>query len=779
MAIEIISQPEEISFSRNPQWWGFKTDNLYSNIGVKPAVILDFPVGPLVNDNTFELTYNGNTQAFIVKDDPDESGLQILSGKSHPVLADMTILEWCNSLISFFLSNFLISRDFEISLELGGVNPRVLFVAKKEDPIYDLSINTQSFVNLSIVASGINKARQPNFALIFELLISNDDHSGFDVVMKNIPLDVDDQGEAYTNLSQTLTQALIGAKNDFEQPDPGMPAVQRNLKSCRQYYIRYAESYGSKQTVQKVYSTPVRWIMLGGTGKASENSFDIANAFFDSGAGLHKFLKQESLSKDVSLRHCEWLSFVWLQPAVALLTVHVKVYFTTGDPEDITAFAISGVEKYDKITFPSGATQLNLPALFADKIIAYYEVWLVNPSAVRVSEIRTYTLNYEYQPYTKWFSSLSSLGSYDTFQTIGKGSSQYEIISQRASITKTNAFQFKQGETLEFDSKLELKETVLTGWLRTKRELKHFRDFFLSWNKFQIRNSKAYPVMVNTKTIKELKEGESLFALEFETGYRFIEESWLEDDEDLLSPAPIDVSQFWPAVSNPDPANFDDLYYRKTQTYNRTEIDAFITNVLVIEAAHHAAQQDQIDALLLALAGKSDTTHLHDERYVKIIDLIDIIDGIGAALFYKGEFNPDYTVAPDDIEVLPGYKVNDVVDFAGTFWRSLFGVPDVEPNEAIPGTDPAKWVKLIDPKTQLSVTAADTIDWQADLIPGKTYTWAQKYGNDLPGTAGAWWNNGTTWERFEGFQLDPTYSGATLLTVAITADLYPLKINLI
>lgn len=765
MAVSIIKQPATIAFSRNPNWWGFQTDNLYSNTGTVSAYFLHFD-RPLLHNETFTLEYGDNRLSFEVNSGPDDSGLQVRSGFG------LDMLQWCTQLADDLEGNFLLSRDFVIGVDLTGVDPRVSLTARVADPAYDLLLDREdSPMSLILLANGVKRAKHPNFSLWAELLVSNADNTAFEVVQTNIPLDVNDDGTCYPNMSKTLTESLIGKNADYEQPDPALPVVQRNRKTCRRYYIRYAEQYGSKQTIKKVKETPVKWVMLGGTGKATHETFSIADTFHV--GGFHLFLKQEAATKTVTKKQREWLSLVWLTGDIALLKLKVKTYFTEGDPVEHDAFTVADVAKYDKITFPAGHTQLNLPGLYLDKMVSHYEVWLTNSLNERVSEVRTYQMNYKYDPYAKWFHSLSSLGGYDTFYTTGEGSTEYQLVMERATLTKSHTFKFEDGEIKEFNPSLEHKEKVLSGFL-TKRELKRYRDFFLSWNKFEVKNDRAYPIVLNSKSIKELKDSENLYYIEFETGHAFSEDAWTEEAEDAAAGVPVDVSAFWPAVSVPDPVDFDHLYYRRPEVYNRAEDDAWRTEMLNIEATHHAEHAALIDALTLSLAGKSNTDHLHTGVYVTVGEYNDFVVKVGAALIYKGAWVAGYSIDPEDPEVVLGYAINDVVDYAGTLWRGL-----VIDNEAVPGTDAAKWVKIIDPKTPLEVVAGITLDWQADLIPGKDYTWAQKYGNELPGIAGVWLNKAGIWELFSGFQLLPTYAGETLLTVAISADIYPIKINFI
>lgn len=770
MALTIIEEPAEIVFSRNPVVFGFQTDNLYNSEGQAAVYLLAFPLGPLAEGVSFSISYGSGAiiQTFTVKNYPNDSGLELIAGKDHPLKPDETILAWCEACILAFESNYLLSRDFTFSIDTTGTDPRVKVTSRLLDSYFNISVSESIYITSAELTNGVKKERNTNFKIYYEVWIENDDHTGFDKAVKDVPADPDDNGIIRINISKTLSESLRGPLNDFDTPDAALPLAFHAKKTARRYYLRYAEAYGSVQTVRKMQTTDIKWTLLGGVGKFKQTSYSIPVNFYVE--SLHRFLKIEPVSKSVKLTQPEWLSMVWLTDVPATIQLKIKVYYSTGDPTEVTKYPFTGLLKYDKVTFPSGCTQLDLPALDIARIITKYEVWVENAADSTVlSEVRTYTLDYV-QNAARFIIELSSFGVYDTFQCYGKGATSYELSSDKAVISRSAIFNFSKGEVIDFDNSIQQRETIRTGW-QTRREIARYRDLFLSWDKFLVRNGRMYPISTDIKSIKEFDDNVHLYGLEFEIGFRYSEELYSEEDDPDQA---ISLAQFIPLISNPTPENYDILYYRKSQTYNKAEIDASIANILDIEAAHHTAQQALIDGIITDLVGKADVNHDHDLDYVQILDFNIFADAVGDALIYKGLWITGYSVDPLDPEVILGYRLNDIVDYAGTFWRSL-----AEENEAMPGTDPAKWGKIIESKTQLSVTSSTTIDWQADLIPGKDYTWAQKYGNDLPGTAGAWWDNGSKWERFEGFQIEPTYSGATLLSVAITADLYPLKINLI
>lgn len=770
MSITLIQQPAEIVFSRNPIWFGFQTDNLYNPAGQASVYTLAFPDGPLADGAVFDIIYGGSliSQTFTVKNYPDDSGLQIKAGVDVPLEGDLDELQWCTQLAEFFSYNYLISRDYVATVDTSGLNPKVKLTAKVFDPYFNITVSDQLFVTSAQLTNGIKTVRNTNFKLYYEIWIENEAHTGFYKLMSDIFADVSDTGISNINISKAITEALRGAQNDFDTPDAALPTAFHAKKTCRRYYMRYAEVYGEVQKVRKLQNTATKWALLGGVGKFKLTDYSVATNFLDT--GIHKFLKIEPVSKSVKLTQPEWLSIIWLSTVPANIRLHVKVYYSTGDPEDVTMYPFAGLLKYDKITFPTGCTQLDLPAVDEARIITKYEVWVENSADSAVlSEVRTYILDYT-QNLAKYIIELSSFGVYDTFQCYGKGASTYDLTTDKAVISRSAAFNFSDGETIDFDNSLEQKETIRTGW-QSRREISRYRDLFLSWDKFLVRNGRMYPISTNTKSIKEFDDDVNLYALEFEIGFRYTEELYSEEDDPDQA---IDLAQYIPIISNPTPDNYDTYYYRKSQTYNKAEVDDFIASTLATEQAHHDAQALLIADIESSMAGKADADHNHDLLYVSQTDFNEFATAVGVAMMYKGTFNPAYTLDPLDAEIFPGYSIDDRVEFAGQLWKSL-----EDENTVVPGTNIAKWVNILDTKTIISLTEPVTLNWQAGVIPTKDYTWAQKYGNELPGIAGAWWYNGSTWELFQGVQLNPAYDGVTLLSIGLSADLYPVQIKII
>lgn len=702
--INILSEPAEIVFSRNPVWFKFHTDSLYATAGQAGRFLISFPTGPLIAGNNFDLNYSLSNQNFLVADVPDNSGVQLRSG------AGLTLLQWCAQVIEDLLKNYSISNDFTLTVDLTGVNPRILFVAKKSDTAYDISLNVQDFVSIEQTLASIKEVRQPNFRLIFELFVQDAEHANFIKAGEAQYLDVNEDGQAWYNLSKTLTQVLIA--DGFDAQNPDTPAIQRDGKSCRQYYIRYAEYYGTSPSAKKVTDTSIKWAVLGGVGKVA-GSVDLL-AEYISDAKL-KFLKQQALDISVKQNQPEWLSIIYLLAPPAIVRLRCDITYSDATTATFTAYPLADVSKFDKITYPSGCTQLGVHQVQPAKVVTKYSIYLEDGAAVQLTEKRTYWLDYRVQLYIRYCIELSSLGAYDTVVTYGKGSTEYSYISELAEIPRSIDFVFQKGETFEFDANITEKVSVASGVV-TRRELLRFRDFFLSWDKYLIKDNKLIPILLSSKAIRERKDGNNRYALEFEFATRYAEELYSEEVEEIISPLG-DLSQYLPPAAIVDPVNYDDRYYLKANTYNKLEADAFYNAILALEALHHNAQQAQIDGFVASLNGKSDTNHTHADL-VPYVEYNAFADAVGIALIQKGAWDPAYTVDPLDPGVLPGYSIDNLVDHDLKQWRSL-----ADENTSEPGTDPLKWVLVLNDISDAE-TATDRT-WSSQKIVDTHYNKTQ------------------------------------------------------
>jgi hypothetical protein len=146
--------------------------------------------------------------------------------------------------------------------------------------------------------------------------------------------------------------------------------------------------------------------------------------------------------------------------------------------------------------------------------INYYQVWL-EYQAARISEIRTYYMDYTTCENPRYFLFLNSLGGYDTLRTTGNQEDTLEY--DRVSISKILSIDFTETnhETATGFVSESMFYKANTGW-RTREEVSWLRDFFLSKQVFLLNVNKLVPVVVTTTQARHRIDKENLYFLEFE-----------------------------------------------------------------------------------------------------------------------------------------------------------------------------------------------------------------------------------------------------------------------
>lgn len=588
MSVQILAQPDAIAFSRNPVLFSFQSDARVAQAGAKYTVIISLIAffGPF----NFTLKYNGLTLPFTAVDVPDNSGYQLTANPPGTPAIDVI-----TRLGAELAGNYYLNRDFDIQV-IPAPYYAVKLTAKKTGDAYNLSFPEANNLSINKLQDGVTETYRSNFKLYVQVWAENADHSDFTKVSEAF-LETTDDGRADMDLQDTLTNVLLA--DGYDRPNVRFPVATHDLLSCRQYYILYAEAYGDTQVIRKLEKTPVKTALLGGVSKEKLEEFAFPGYFIS--GNLLRFLKQDELQQQIRPEQQEYLTLVTFNKAFSRLQISFKIYFSDKTTVSRKGDLFSDCARYQKYTFPAGFEQNHFQLLHTDnKYVLKYEVTVVDETGAAVSETKTYVLDYNYEPYTRFFLYLSSFGTYDSKLTFGKNSNQYEVVSSSAARTLQGQFHLVDGEQVNYDVNANNTESYTTG-RRSMRVIRSFRDLFLSVDKLEIRKGRAYPLEFTSKTINEHKDGENLHALTFEMGFRVREKLWTYDDKDdvpvglyLNLPAGAGNTPTMPQIPTV-PANYYDYrYYLKTETYNQAEINAKIAAIMAVVNMNANATNQQI-----------------------------------------------------------------------------------------------------------------------------------------------------------------------------------------
>src|SRR5690606_20891339 len=208
-----------------------------------------------------------------------------------------------------------------------------------------------------------------------------------------------------------------------------------------------------------------------------------------------------------------------------------------------------------------------------------------------------------------------------------------------------------------------------------RAQIRAFRDFFLSAEKFAYKLGRYYPVMLASNTIKEFEDGNNMYALEFALASTYNEELWSDEGEEEKYAYAPDLSGYIPAPPAV-PENFDDRYYLKTETYNRAEIDSRLTTLQTYVDGEVSNVLDELADVVVQLANKAAIDHEHPQ-YALLSDLAEM-----SGILFVGEWSEP---APED----DGYEVGLYVVHNNKMYQS-----QIDGNTSEPGTN-ADWLLVM------------------------------------------------------------------------------------
>lgn len=642
MAIQLLKQPGLVSFSRNPVLFKLQSNARLQSLGKKFICRLQATTPP--DGSVINIAYAGLSLDFTFVQVPDSSGYQL-----HFREAGQTDQQYAETLKADLAGNFYILRDFDLDVYTEYGVYFVRFTAKNVGADYNILITPQYYVGLSYIQAGENEVPNPNFKIYFEVWVQRSIDS-VPVRMRDSYIEADATGTANIDLSTTLTDALLA--DGYDRPNFANAIAQVDSKSSCKFFIRYAEVYGTTQVIRQVKQSDTYVALLGGISNEMLENFAFPG-YFISGE-LLRFMKQEPDEKWLLPTQPEFLTITLFK--AALTGLQLKFVLTYADDTTATVYkhSMGDREHFSKLTFPVGYVQNNLNLVSDTKAVVSYTVQVVNGNLEAVSVTKTYFLKYDYLPYARHFVYLSSWGTYDTLVTFGKGSTQYEVATESAAITNDNGFLLADGDIINYSASLNNKETVASGYME-KAQIRQFKDLALSRDQLLYRKKRVYAIAFASNSVKEFKDGDNMRAISFEIGFRFEEVLFTVDDQDDL-----DIPMFLPLNFREGPSdpgapddNLDYRYYRKTEAYNKGEVETIFTD----RDEEYQTFKQGLDQRFLnyteLLNGKSPIVHQHDDRYLLKAEMQDILISLGYLPAFFGvyetleELLADYPLAND------------------------------------------------------------------------------------------------------------------------------------
>jgi hypothetical protein len=515
-AVTLIATPDPLALTKGGRMvYQFQGSGRVQTTGIKAAGLL-LLVNPIADGTLLVLRFNGQVYTLKFKTTPSAAD-EFAAGNSSAAYADALMAE--------LQAYYPIREAFTLSRNDPNQLPGIIFTAKQPGTQYNITVDLPvgTPFGWGTTTDGANALIRTRYSIYVEVWMQNPGTDGSDVVAHysrafRTPIETDTSGAAQFDVGSIL-HSLLSA--DWPSWNINNPTGANS--SHRKYFVVYGEAFGSPLQIGKVFQDQVRHAYLGGSDYISRAGGGLA---FLSGRNStpqdDTALRFGPILRYVRPNEPQWLTFLnsRADEASVLLKI-VRTYDDDSTNIRLPLLSAQAMAYGQKITFPAGPTQQDLlNDAAAGRTLREYMTQLVRPDGTALSVAYRYILNYDYQPYTRYFAYLNSFGAVDSLTTYGKGSRELNRFFDQAERYVPALYEVTDGQFVDYNLSLQQQLEVATGF-RSEIELRGWNDFYRSPKRFHLVDGKALPISITSKSIKQAKDGDTLFAHLFQFVYLF------------------------------------------------------------------------------------------------------------------------------------------------------------------------------------------------------------------------------------------------------------------
>jgi hypothetical protein len=509
MSLSLISQPLDLSLSKNDIFFILQTNNYVINAGSYASKMLRvFPA----SGNSFNISWGSTTLSFTATNGSLGNTGLLVSEYTGSTSTDQN--NYIINLATELKSNPYLFESFDITyLNVLGTN-YVYFQARNLGPSYELTINS-STTTVTVISSTVatNKSVRDNFNINLEVWV-NDPGTTLDGFKRLITLSAppNSNNQAEFNIS-TVLDRFMESLNPLDAPNAFNTG--QNTKLARKYYVRYYESYGDPEQKYAVTQSATKTVLLGGLKKEDwPGNTMVASLLTSNSSSLNKpFLTWLPATKIVTRAQYDVLYYYYCQTVnTSSLNSKMKLYFNNGTNSTFTVDTFSNPSA-GVYCFGCGFANLGLSGFETSTVkVTKYEIWLTDSTNTRISAIRTFyvdDISYEFE---KIFYYRNSLGGYDVIRFTGDTEKSKMIEYDESGKFLPSNYSAATGESVKND--LNYNDVYEAGSGLLDKDVKiALEDLLISKDVYVVIGTKLLSIFIMNKDEKIYNEGDDLHPL--------------------------------------------------------------------------------------------------------------------------------------------------------------------------------------------------------------------------------------------------------------------------
>ena len=486
-------------------------DNYYQEEGSTPSITFPF-ISKMESGDNFEILFLGKNILFTAVAAPDNSGNQITVGDNF-----VSVSGWIAQVAVDMARNYYMNRYCNI---YAG-SDYLTIEAKICSSIYDFELGVNNIGSRLDGGAQFRGGSEPVYAPFYnigvQLIVGG-------IWQTELLLNVDSAGFAEVDISKII-EANLSPQFTFPFEANSMYNREGNLVAWTfNYYERWGtDNYSAVQESELYYG------MLGGLSWMQQAKYNRDGTnFFERIQYNQYFLSWAPLIRHIKIE--EPVKLYFLTAGLGGIWAYTTVYYPGGSEK----YGIAGAELYPVDVSEIGFSVSGIEdSSIMDKTATHIEVWMEDMDGNRVSEIRTYYIDYNEYEHERYFMFRNSLGAYEILRTTGiiKKTDEYE--REVSTIDSDTDYTSNDRVDLSVSNKERQKFTLSAGWLGKVANAAEYRnwlrDFSLSKEVWQVIGSTLKPVRIISSSIDHGKDRDNAHGFTFEYVNAFTDEHYTKE----------------------------------------------------------------------------------------------------------------------------------------------------------------------------------------------------------------------------------------------------------
>lgn len=490
------------------------SENFLESAGSKAKIILPW-TAVAVADEYFDIDLFGSTYRFTCKAAPDTSGLQF-----HDNSASGTLAEWVALMAEDLKANYLIARYYNLTVD----DDEITIEAKEVGSAYTLDFTAGAGIDCvpdETSKTGTDRSIRAFYNVIVLLHCAGE-------FVGELAIPVDDDGLATVDIQNMLKAYLL---NDFSWPESDADFIYYRSGAVAPWQFYFGERWGSGD-YKAMQLSSTYYVMNAGVSWMQQAKYNASDSSFWAKLTYNNyFLSWAPTTRIVA--PSEPVKLYKVNDTLATtLKLKIKRYISGAAQSTETLETLADTVAMGLYEFVVTPAKANLAGL-SNETLTKYEVWIENQSDVRVSEIRTFVLDYTYYENTRYFLFRNSLGAYEIVRSTGviergdsyiSDTSSFEMEDDYTSLDREMVIPYK-GENQRFRLSL--------GWLSRYANGEEYRnwlrDFALSKEVYQCIGNTIKPVVLISDSLAHGRDRNNLSEFSFEFMNAFTDEHFTKE----------------------------------------------------------------------------------------------------------------------------------------------------------------------------------------------------------------------------------------------------------